>query len=248
MHLVALPFQKQFYTYLPKSPIWKHYTVAELPIAYHNLVNQQNGGYTSKSYFPTNEPTSDSLSAVYIPYIAGIFNQKLQQPYHIPSLLFQDQFHYRTQLPDTALIFYEDGDRVAFFDYELAKTDNQPQIRYIDFETDQWLTLAENFQEFINRFEFCYFELPAPPMRTYHRGNAAFLSAIDKPNRLKALFDEFEDCANKYWYFEWLIYFGQNQQPELKQIAFEAFHFQQNFFRLQLPSNYATAAELFQVK
>lgn len=246
MHLVALPFQKQFYTYLPKSPIWKQYTVADLPTAYHNLVNKQNGGYTSKSYFPTNEPTSDSLSAVYIPYIAGIFDQRLQKTYHIPSLLFQDQFEHRQHMPDTAVIFYEDGDRVVFFDYENVKFSNEPKIRYIDFETDQWLTLADSFSEFISRFEFRYFELPAPPMRTYHRANTAFLSAVNKPQRLQALFEEFEDTPDKYWYFEWLIHFGQTDNQAITQIARQAFVFQADFFRLQLPANYDMAAKIFQ--
>lgn len=246
MYLIALPFQKQFYTYLPQSPIWGQYTVADLPPAYHNLVNRQNGGYTSKSYFPTHEPTSDSLSAVYIPYIAGIFAQKQQASYHIPSLLYQNQFQNRKKVPDTAIIFYEDENRVVFFDYKFAFLDNEPCVRYIDFETDQWLTLADTFSEFIAGFELRYFELPAPSMRTFHRGNAAFLSVNNKTKRLKILLEEFEDTTNKYWYFEWLIHYGRSTNEELKEIAQEAFEFQKKFFRLQLPNNYPIAIKAFQ--
>ena len=69
MHLIASPLQKQFYTYLPKSPIYKQYSIADLPISYHNLVNQQNGGYTSHSYVASKRPSRDALTALSLIHI-----------------------------------------------------------------------------------------------------------------------------------------------------------------------------------
>ncbi|AMB99203.1 hypothetical protein AWM75_03920 [Aerococcus urinaehominis] len=237
MHLIALPFQKQSYTYLPASPIYRDLAVDDLPISYHNLVNQQNGGYTSKSYYPTHEPTSDALSAVYIPYIAGLSPQKNRAAYEVPSILYQDQFTHRQHVPDHTLIIYEDGPRVVYLDYDKALTPQEPAVCYIDTETDQWLDLASCFSDFIQNFEHRYFELPAPPMRTFHRANAAFLHA-QTSQQLAALWEEFEDSPHKEWYFKWLNYYSQVNDPSLIVTSYRAMQHQEEYFRRYLPDNY----------
>lgn len=238
MHLIGLAFQKQQLTYLPTSPLYGEIMVEDLPLSYHQLLTQQNGGYTSKSYYPTSAPTSDSLSAVYIPYLAGLLPQAVRKDYLIPSLAFQDQFKHRDSLPKSSLIIYEDGDRIVFLDYDphdkrerdqrgLAKT---PSVRYRDLETDQWMDLAPNFDYFIQHFESRGFALPAPPMRTYHRANAAFI-AVQRPEQLARLFEEFQGQADKTWYFHWIRHFLQSQDSRLATVAKEALDFQTDYFR-----------------
>ncbi|OYQ67729.1 SMI1/KNR4 family protein [Aerococcus sp. 1KP-2016] len=202
MHLLASPLQKQFYTYLPKSPIYKTYSVADLPVAYHNLVNHQNGGYTSKSYVPTNTPTEDALNAVYIPYIAGMFEQQITADYHIPSITRQEDFKHRMHVPDTGIIFYEDQDRLAYMDYTHAPSGNQPSVVYMNVGLGQQITLAETFDDFIAMFEDRYLGNPAPTLISYHRINAAILRESSYEN-INYLIDTYGLFLSKEWQNDW---------------------------------------------
>ncbi len=202
MHLIASPLQKQFYTYLPKSPIYKRYSIADLPISYHNLVNRQNGGYTSKSYIPTDKPTRDAMNAVFIPYIAGMFEQKTTSDYHIPSITRQDDFINRSNVPDSAIIFYEDQDRVAYMDFANTVVDKEPTVAYMDIATGQTLTLAPTFEHFLKQFENRYLGSPAPTLVTAHRVNSAILkeSSFEK---MQDLIEQYEQILGKQWHDDW---------------------------------------------
>ena len=177
MLLIASPLQKQFYTYLPKSPIYKRYSVADLPISYHNLVNQQNGGYTSHSYVASKRPSRDALTAVYIPYIAGMYEQKPGADYHIPSITRQKDFVHRPNIPDTGIIFYEDHDRVAYFDFSQVSDKGEPAVTYMDVGLGQTISLAPDFASFLDLFEYRFLGFPAPTLVSHHRVNAAILQA-----------------------------------------------------------------------
>lgn len=202
MHLIASPLQKQFYTYLPKSPIFKKYSVADLPISYHNLANRQNGGYTSQSYIPTNKPSRDALNAVYIPYISGMFEQKTQHPYQIPSLTRQNDFVHRPNITDDGIIFYEDHDRVAYFDFGKMSVPNQPSVAYIDFGIGQEITLAPTFDAFLDLFETRQLGNPAPTLVSQHRVNAAILRAHSY-TEIDHLLDHFGQILGKDWQNAW---------------------------------------------
>lgn len=177
MHLIASPLQKQFYTYLPKSPIYKQYSVADLPISYHNLVNQQNGGYTSHSYVVSKHPSRDALTAVYIPYIAGMYEQKPTADYQLPSITRQNDFIHRSNVPETGIIFYEDHDRVAYFDFAQLNDKGEPAVTYMDVGLGQTISLAPDFASFLNLFEYRFLGLPAPTLVSHHRVNATILQA-----------------------------------------------------------------------
>ena len=202
MHLIASPLQKQFYTYLPKSPIYKQYSVADLPISYHNLVNQQNGGYTSHGYVASKRPSRDALTAVYIPYIAGMYEQKPATDYHIPSITRQNDFVHRPNIPETGIIFYEDHDRVAYFDFSQLNEKEEPAITYMDVGIGQTTTIAADFASFLKLFEHRYLGSPAPTLVSHHRVNAAIIQA----NSYEEIFDllaKYSQLLGQDWHNDW---------------------------------------------
>lgn len=210
MHLIASPLQKQFYTYLPKSPIYKRYSVADLPISYHNLVNQQNGGYTSHSYVASKRPSRDALTAVYIPYIAGMYEQKLGADYHIPSITRQKDFVHRPNIPDTGIIFYEDHDRVAYFDFSQVSDKGEPAVAYMDVGLGQVSILAPDFASFLDLFEHRFLGLPAPTLVSYHRVNVAILQA-NSFQEIADLLADYGPLLGQKWQNDWqdlLAHFG----------------------------------------
>ncbi|MGX7348263.1 SMI1/KNR4 family protein [Aerococcus vaginalis] len=176
MKLHGLPFQKPEHTHLSKQNIKGRYTVAELPIAYHNLLNQtHNGGYTSPSMVLTKQPTKDSLNGLYVPYIAGLYTETPDQPYLIPNLLDQPSFRFNDAVSENEIIFYEDHDRVLTLNYADAPLSNMPRVDYYEFSTGRHFEVAPTFQAFLDQFEERYYQLPHPSLDSYHRANAAFI-------------------------------------------------------------------------
>lgn len=187
MNLIPLPFQKQYYTYLPQSPLYADITVADLPIAFHNLLNQQNGGYTNHSYVPTSHPTLDALNAVNISYIGGLFANTNQEPFEIPNIVNQNQFTCRPFIPERAIIFFEDQERCAYLRYDMHHPSQHPDVWYYDYRYNRHLWLANSFAEFLAAFEHRHFSLLNKPQLFYHIGNQAAISSRTPKEKSDAL-------------------------------------------------------------
>lgn len=219
LHLIKLPFQKKQYTYLPQNTLRGGLTIHNLPVAYHRLVTQQNGGYTSNSYFPTTHPTLDALDAVFIPYFAGIFVQNAHLSWgEVPSLLYQEKFKNYSALSDCHLIFYEDEDRVVYFDYSHTILDNQPRIMYYELSTGRNFLLAPDFETLLSIGEQRYFSLPAPSLKSIYRMNHACLNITTGEEFLHLLQNSYPNPKEDWWK-QWLNYFQQHNNIELRRIA-----------------------------
>lgn len=201
MQLYGLPFQQTEHTHLSKQNIKGAYTVSELPIAYHNLLNQShNGGYTSPSMVLTKQPTKDSLNGLYVPYIAGLYTQSSHEPYLVPDLLDQSVFHFHHAVNADEIIFYEDHDRVLTLNYNQAPLSNQPAVDYYEFSTGRHFRVAESFAAFLALFEERYERLPYPSLDSYHRANAAFMHCQSKQEYERL----FEHYAHSHLSSDWL--------------------------------------------
>ncbi|MCY3031554.1 hypothetical protein [Aerococcus sp. Group 1] len=220
IHLLALPFQKHYYTYLSQTPIKGAIMVHDLPIAYHNLVNQVNGGYSSKGYFKSPKPSPDALDAVYIPYMAGLYPRPVNRPYLVPNLLDQESFQFSQELGAHDIIFYEDPAAVAYlaFPDDLRGSRCEAKVYYQHFATGQKLLLAQDFETFLGLGQRRHFPLPAPPIDSYHRANAAFLH-VDSAADLDRLLQRYQGHPNQTWFLKWVTYFSQHPEGTYRDLA-----------------------------
>ncbi|WP_156314283.1 SMI1/KNR4 family protein [Lacticaseibacillus camelliae] len=100
-----------------------------VPEAYFALL--QTGQWPTRFFCPTEEPTSEGLTGASIHAFATVG----------PRLA--------TPLPAHLLPFAADG--VRYWCFDLATPG--PAIRYIDWEVDQWLTVATDFDQFLARLQ-----------------------------------------------------------------------------------------------
>ncbi|MCZ0717887.1 SMI1/KNR4 family protein [Aerococcus kribbianus] len=205
MELIALPYQKQFYTYLPASNIYGRITVADLPISFHNLLNQQNGGYCSVSYSPSPRPSRDALNAVNISYIAGMFDQKKPVPGQVPSLFAQDEFFCRDYLAANKLIFFEDQGRCAYLGFDDDHPSQHPWVGYYDHLRQQEFGLADSFDEFLSTLEDRHFHSHQQTPGSYHIGNQLFLKAKSSQD-IQNAFSYGLGVNDDYWLNLWRTY------------------------------------------
>lgn len=202
-----------------------------LPESYLTLLREQNGGYVRKLIVPTKEPTSDGLDYAYLHYVFGL------NPIRAFTIPYQDF------LPDYFIIFSAHQQQYFAFDY--SKQGDEPSIRYIDTETDNWQTVAPNFTHFLEQLKKGEEALPITGAFTQIQANHAFLMVQDS-HRLEALFQHLEAIEDKHWYFEWLYYFAK--QDNYRQIVFSALETQISYFRLYLPNNAQEVFDLFPEK
>ncbi len=138
-----------------------------LPPLYLELLQQQNGGAIIHTAFPTTEKNSWADDHVHLDEMFGIAKDEgiLQSAYLIREW----------NLPNSIVLFSGTGHEWFAFDYR--QTTKNPPILYIETETDNVITLAENFQSFsqqlyehIDEAEIYYVEstLDSSPERIRH--------------------------------------------------------------------------------
>ena len=149
-----------------------------VPEAYFAMV--QTGQWPRRDFCPTPEPTSESLTGAAIHAFAGP-GPRLASP-----------------LPGHLLPFAADGARYWCFDL----TTPGPAIRYIDWEVDQWLTVADSFAQFLNQLKW------VPPILTAAPTAQEFAHAalITDAAALPALCDYARTTFAAEHYGEWLAY------------------------------------------
>lgn len=230
MQLFGLNFQKYEKIKEATIPLTSQLNYEDLPPTLQDLL-ASGGGYLEHPFYPSDEPTSDALEGLFIPYLAGLNAISPKMPFEIPSLNAQEHFRLRPYLPKTSVILYEDQARAVFIDMALDGA-----IRYLDYETDQWLTLATQATDFLNHFTSKPRLVPQAPMATYHRYNWAFLYNQNAQN-LAHLLSEVEVGYDKQWLFYWLDYFYRHPQAPYQKIAQEAVLWQLSYFKRDLPNS-----------
>ena len=209
--------------------LYKGVTAVHLPQAYLDLLAEQNGGYLLCSRIPTKEPTSDGLDYAAVHEILGLHDNR-------PNSLYAQQAVIRSAgLPDYFVLFSINGSQLFAFDYSKLSLSGEPSIRYIDIETDNWQTVAADFDQFLQFLNPAPIAVPEEIRLTHTEGAHAFLLA--DAAGLPELFLHFEDDPDKQWYLQWIAYFSDHPDPAFRSIACEALETQILYFRNELPDN-----------
>jgi len=185
--------------------LYKGVTAVHLPQAYLDLLAEQNGGYLLCSRIPTKEPTSDGLDYAAVHEILGLHDNR-------PNSLYAQQAVIRSAgLPDYFVLFSINGSQLFAFDYSKLSLSGEPSIRYIDIETDNWQTVAADFDQFLQLLNPAPIAVPEEIRLTHTEGAHAFLLA--DAAGLPELFLHFEDDPDKQWYLQWIAYFSDHPDP-----------------------------------
>lgn len=238
MYFIETPSFSTKNVILSSTPFFKNYTIKDLPDTYLQLLEEQNGGYLTKNALPTSEPTRDGLDTVAIHTILGIQDTTTK-----PSLFDQEKLHEEFLLPDYFIVFSYLDEQFFGFDYSLLNVRGEPKIRYIDTDTDQWLYLADSFEEFLLLLRKEPFTLSDAKELSLVEANHIFL--IGEDFEIENLLTRFETTNHKKWYFEWLAYFANSNRLPLVTASLQAFETQVYYFRPQLPSSANDLATIF---
>ena len=209
--------------------LYKDITAAELPRAYLDLLAEQNGGYLLSSRIQTKEPTSDGIDYAAVHAILGLHDDPQN------SLYAQQAVIRSAGLPDYFVLFSINGSQLFAFDYSKLSLSGEPSIRYIDIETDNWQTVAADFDQFLQLLNPAPIAVPEEIRLTHTEGTHAFLLA--DAAGLPELFLHFEDDPDKRWYLQWVEHFSYHPDPACRSIACEALETQILYFRNELPNN-----------
>ncbi|CZQ88851.1 SMI1/KNR4 family protein [Trichococcus ilyis] len=202
-------------------------TAADLPQAYLDLLAEQNGGYLLCSRIPTHEPTSDGIDYAAVHAILGLHDGPEN------SLYAGQTVAHSAGLPDYFVPFSINGNQLFAFDYSKLSPSGEPSIRHIDIETDNWQTVAADFNEFLRSLIPAPIAIPEEVRLTHTEGAHAFWLADCAG--LPELFLHFEDDPDKQWYLRWIAHFSNHPDADCRKTACEALETQILYFRSELP-------------
>lgn len=189
-----------------------------IPMSYRALCQTTNGGFLTNFSLPTSEPTSDGLADVECHYLAGIA--------HNGEAVIQ-----APDLPDYLVPFSQHQQQYFVFDCQQASA--EPPIRYIDTEVDQWLTVADSLDSFLEQLGPKVIDLNPDNELTPLQRNHYLLVA--QGAQLDTLLARYEADADKEWLFDWLLYFAEHGTPAQQASALTAYDTQRLYFKRQLP-------------
>lgn len=221
---------------IPSQSFYKNYRIQDLPVSYLNLLDEQNGGYLAFNLVPTTEPTRDGLDSVGIHYLFGLHED------FGTSILFQEHYHKTFSLPEYLIFFSVNDDQLWAFDYSNV-TNGEPSIRYIDMDTDQWLTIADNFATFLDLLQVAPPDINEEKILSRLEANHSFLLGSD--DDISQLLTRFETEPDKVWYFNWLAELLTHKNQDVQQSVFSAFETQVLYFNPVLPPTSLTIANSF---
>lgn len=156
-----------------------------LPPSYWQAV--ATGRWPKRYWLPTTEPTSDGLDGVAVHAFATAGPQTRI-----------------SGLPDSLQPLAVDGQQIF-------AVDDAGNIRYIDLEVDQWLTVATTWEAFVAQLQWRPPVLAAP----YSQQQLAHALLVADNKSLPALFDSLREQADWEVYVQWLVY--HRQQPATQQ-------------------------------
>ena len=227
MYFIPQHTFKNLHILFKPAPLTKDVTAADLPQAYLDLLAEQNGGYLLCSRIPTKEPTSDGIDYAAVHEILGLHDDPQN------SLYAQQEVARSAGLPDYFVLFSINGSQLFAFDYSKLSPSGEPSIRHIDIETDNWQTVAADFEQFLRLLIPAPIAVPEEIRLTHTEGAHAFLLA--DAAGLPELFLHFEDDPDKQWYLQWVAHFSDHPDAACRIIACEALETQILYFRNELP-------------
>lgn len=229
MYFIPEHEKKQLPIIWKDTPISGVVKAIDLPKAYLQLLQEQNGGYLQTSRIPTAEPTSDGLDYASVHYIFGMHDDP------DTSIYYQQNLPGYTTLPDYFIFFSANGNQLFAFDYSRLSQEGEPGIRYLDIDTDNWQFVASDFKQFLDMLAVAPIPVPEETTLTHIEGEHAFLLA--DANLIKELFLHFENDDDKEWYFHWLKHFSKHPDASFRRAACAALETQTLYFRRVLPAS-----------
>ena len=118
-----------------------------LPQSYVNFLLENGAGFLTNTKITTVEPTRFGLDYALCNGVSGF-----KEGTYFPSILDDAWSPEVTGLPEYFVVFFQDGPVYYAFDYQNG-IEQEPSIRLIDVEMDQWLEVANSFDDFLSRLE-----------------------------------------------------------------------------------------------
>jgi hypothetical protein len=112
----------------------------KLPVSYVSLLTARNGFRLKKKYFPTDLPNSWANNSVYVDYLFGLG----EDPGLLDNYYLREEWGIRSQ---KLVIISAEPPMFICLDYRRKKN---PSVVFIDVEQKQEISLAKNFELFIN--------------------------------------------------------------------------------------------------
>ncbi|EUJ28005.1 hypothetical protein MFLO_12596 [Listeria floridensis FSL S10-1187] len=195
-----------------------------LPARYKEWISRQDGGLLKKNRLKTTEPTSYDLDGIEIYRLLGL-----------NELITEKPASNQNPLSGKKIYFSQDETRYLGFDYKRT----EPEIIYVDFETLQVLSVAPNFDAFLDAL---YFEpFPIENAERFSHDKLEQISAGLTASECEELLLTIEDEADKDWYFSQLNLLADRGAAEAAARLFEN---QILYFKRKLPARLVT--EMFE--
>lgn len=137
--------QQQLFSPIPQK--LENFSRFPLPQSYVDFLVENGAGFFTNTKITTLEPTRFGLDYALCNGLSGF----REDPY-FPSILNAAWSPEVTGLPEYFVVFFQDGPVYYAFDYQNGDT-QEPSIRMIDIEMDQWLEVANSFDDFLSRLE-----------------------------------------------------------------------------------------------
>ena len=132
------------------SPILQkveHFSRFPLPPSYVDFLVKNGAGFFTNTKITTVEPTRFGLDYALCNGLSGFTEGS-----YFPSILDAAWSPEVTGLPEYFVVFFQDGPVYYAFDYQNGAT-QEPSIRLIDVEMDQWLKVANSIDDFLFQLE-----------------------------------------------------------------------------------------------
>lgn len=199
----------------------------KLPVDYVSILKKQNGGYIICNAHPSPVPTSWSDHSIHIDHIRGIGEGTgiLNSPYLISEW----------GLPEGIIIISGDGHSFIALDYRNTK--NEPTVIYLDTQSNQVVTLSNNFKEFLNHLyleEIGVDDSDLNILTTSDLVNAIKTNDIENIVRtLDTLPYQIDGDYTVTWFVEKLFLLSSHPYEEVRRSVAEAINSLTNFFTLE---------------
>ena len=137
--------QQQLFSPIPQT--LENFSRFPLPQSYVNFLVENGAGFFTNTKITTVEPTRFGLDYALCNGVSGFIEGS-----YFPSVLDAAWSPEVTGLPEYFVVFFQDGPVYYAFDYQNG-IEQEPSIRLIDVEMDQWLEVANSFDVFLSRLE-----------------------------------------------------------------------------------------------
>ena len=137
--------QQQLFSPIPQQ--LESFSRFPLPQSYVDFLLKNGAGFFINTKIETVEPTRFGLDYALCNGLSGFTEGS-----YFPRILDEAWSPEVTGLPEYFVVFFQDGPVYYAFDYQNGDK-QEPSVRLIDVEMDQWLEVANSFDDFLSQLE-----------------------------------------------------------------------------------------------